>query len=162
MTIRHLLTHTSGIGYSFSSPMLANSQATARHAPKPEWEYPLLHEPGEKWTYGASTRVLGLIVEKITGEQLENYYQRRIFKPLGMNDTSWAVAADKQSRVPTNHRRVMASGRSNRGSRCPRRRRPAAWRWRPVFHCARLRPVPAHAAERRQARVGADPEAEPP
>jgi methyl acetate hydrolase len=106
MTLRHLLTHTSGIGYSFSSPILAKLQGGSPAAPKMEWEYPLLHEPGEKWTYGASTRVLGLIVEKITGEQLENYYQRRIFKPLGMKDTSWAVAADKQSRVPTNHRRV--------------------------------------------------------
>lgn len=109
MTIRHLLTHTSGIGYSFSSPVLAKLQQVATPPPappKPEWEYPLLHEPGEKWSYGASTRVLGLIVEKHTGEQLENYYQRRIFKPLGMNDTSWAVAADKQSRVPTSHRRV--------------------------------------------------------
>jgi methyl acetate hydrolase len=106
MTVRHLLTHTSGLGYSFSSPVLAKLQGPGISPPKPEWEYPLLHEPGEKWTYGASTRILGLIVEKITGEQLENHYQRRIFKPLGMNDTSWAVAAEKQSRVPTSHRRV--------------------------------------------------------
>jgi methyl acetate hydrolase len=102
MTVRHLLTHTSGIGYGFSSPVLAKLQ----QPPKLEWEIGLLHEPGEAWTYGASTRVLGLIVQKHTGEELENYYQRRIFKPLGMNDTSWAVVAEKQSRVPRNHRRV--------------------------------------------------------
>src|SRR5262249_36825967 len=60
MTLRHLLTHTSGIGYAFSSPVVARLQQGNQ---KSEWEFPLLHDPGEKWTYGASTRVLGLIVE---------------------------------------------------------------------------------------------------
>jgi methyl acetate hydrolase len=103
MTIRHLLTHTSGIGYGFSNPIVARLQ---RGTQKSEWDLPLLHDPGEKWTYSASTRVLGLIVEKIAGTQLEPYYQERIFKPLGMVDTSYAVAADKQSRVPTIHSRT--------------------------------------------------------
>src|SRR6185295_10277531 len=58
------------------------------------------------WNYSASTRVLGLIVEKITASPLEAWYQEHIFKPLGMVDTSYAVAADKQSRVPTQHNRV--------------------------------------------------------
>jgi CubicO group peptidase (beta-lactamase class C family) len=102
MTIRHLLTHTSGIGYAFSSPVVARLQQGNQ---KMEWELPLLHDPGEKWTYSASTRVLGLIVEKITGTTLETYYQEHIFRPLGMVDTSYAVAADKQFRVPLlNHR----------------------------------------------------------
>ena len=68
MTIRHLLTHTSGIGYGFSNPIEYRlTQATK----KGEWELPLLSDPGEKWNYSASTRVLGMIVEKITGEPLE-------------------------------------------------------------------------------------------
>ena len=96
MTIRHLLTHTSGIGYAFSNPIVARLQQGTQ---KMEWEIPLLSEPGEKWNYSASTRVLGLVVEKITGTTLEEYYQEHIFKPLGMVDTSFAVAADKQSRV---------------------------------------------------------------
>ncbi len=103
MTIRHLLTHTSGIGYAFSSPIVSRLQ---RGTQKSEWELPLLHDPGERWTYGASTRVLGLIVEKLTGSSLEAHYQERIFKPLGMVDTSYGVAPDKQSRVPTTHIRV--------------------------------------------------------
>jgi CubicO group peptidase (beta-lactamase class C family) len=103
MTIRHLLTHTSGIGYGFTNPIEYRlTQATK----KGEWELPLLSDPGDKWNYGASTRVLGMIVEKITGASLEAYYQQRIFKPLGMVDTSYAVPADKQSRVPTQHSRV--------------------------------------------------------
>jgi methyl acetate hydrolase len=103
MTIRHLLTHTSGIGYAFASPIVARLQKDTQ---KREWELPLLHDPGEKWTYGASTVVLGMIVEKITGSSLEAYFQERIFRPLGMADTSYAVAADKQSRVPTAYDRT--------------------------------------------------------
>jgi methyl acetate hydrolase len=103
MTLRHLLTHTSGIGYGFSSPTLTRMQQGTN---KLEWELPLLHEPGEKWTYGASTRVLGMIVEKITGTSLEAYYQERIFRPLGMTDTSYAVPADKHARVAAVHIRT--------------------------------------------------------
>jgi CubicO group peptidase (beta-lactamase class C family) len=103
MTIRHLLTHTSGIGYAFTNPIEYRlTQATKKN----EWELPLLSDPGEKWNYSASTRVLGMLVEKITGASLETYDQLRIFQPLGMVDTSYAVPAAKQSRVPTQHSRV--------------------------------------------------------
>jgi methyl acetate hydrolase len=103
MAIRHLLTHTSGIGYAFASPIVARLQEGTK---KKEWELPLLHDPGEKWTYGASTAVLGMIVEKLSGSSLEAYFQERIFRPLGMADTSFAVAADKQSRVPAAYNRT--------------------------------------------------------
>src|SRR5580704_8203583 len=103
MTIRHLLTHTSGIGYGFTNPIEYRlTQATKKN----EWELPLLSDPGDEWHYSASTRVLGMIVEKLTGEPLEAYYQEHIFKPLGMVDTSYAVPAAKQSRVPTQYSRV--------------------------------------------------------
>jgi methyl acetate hydrolase len=103
MTIRHLLTHTSGIGYAFSNPIVARLQ---RGNQKAEWELPLLYDPGEKWTYSASTRVLGRIVEKLTGSSLEACFQDRIFKPLAMVDTSYAVAPDKQPRMASVHVRV--------------------------------------------------------
>ena len=103
LTIRHLLTHTSGIGYGFSSPIVARLEKDTQ---KREWELPLLHDPGEKWTYGASTVVLGMIVEKVTGRSLEAYFQEQIFRPLGMADTSFAVASDKQSRVPATYNRT--------------------------------------------------------
>jgi methyl acetate hydrolase len=103
MTIRHLLTHTSGIGYGFTNPIEYRlTQATK----KGEWELPLLSDPGEKWNYSASTRVLGMIVEKITGASLEDWYRQHIFKPLGMVDTSYAVPAAKQSRVPRQYSRI--------------------------------------------------------
>jgi CubicO group peptidase (beta-lactamase class C family) len=103
MTIRHLLTHTSGIGYAFCNPIVARLQKGNQ---KSEWEIPLLSDPGDKWNYSASTRVLGLVIEKITGTPLETWDQEHIFKPLGMVDTSYAVAQDKQSRVSLTHSRA--------------------------------------------------------
>jgi methyl acetate hydrolase len=106
MTLRHLLTHTSGIGYAFSNPI---EKRLTEATKKGEWELPLLNEPGKKWNYSSSTRVLGMVIEKITGKPLEEVYQERIFKPLGMEDTSYAVPTDKQSRVPTQYNRVNGS-----------------------------------------------------
>ena len=103
MTIRHLLTHTSGIGYAFSNPI---EQRLTEATKKNEWELPLLSDPGTEWHYSSSTRVLGMIVEKITGTSLEDYDQQHIFKPLGMVDTSYAVPIAKQSRVPVQYNRV--------------------------------------------------------
>mgnify|MGYP003346157361 CR=1 FL=1 len=96
MTIKQLLSHTSGIGYSFTNPI---EFAMVAKTKKGEWELPLLDDPGTKFHYSASTRVLGMIVEKVTGSTLEPWYQEHIFKPLGMVDTSYAVAASKQSRL---------------------------------------------------------------
>ena len=96
MTIKQLLSHTSGIGYSFTNPI---EFALVNKTKKGEWELPLLDDPGTKFNYSASTRVLGFIVEKVTGSPLEPWYQTHIFKPLGMVDTSYAVTADKQSRL---------------------------------------------------------------
>jgi methyl acetate hydrolase len=103
MTIRHLLTHTSGIPYgAFNSIEDRLKEATKKH----EWELPLLNDPGDKWNYGPSTVVLGMIVEKITGDSLEAYFQQHIFQLLGMTDTSYAVPLAKQSRVATTHSRI--------------------------------------------------------
>jgi methyl acetate hydrolase len=103
MTIRHLLTHTSGIAYGAFNPTVDRlKEATKKH----EWELPLLNDPGDQWNYGPSTVVLGMIVEKISGESLEAYFQQHIFIPLGMVDTSYAVPLAKQSRVATKHSHI--------------------------------------------------------
>ena len=96
MTVRHLMAHTSGIGYAFCNPIVAHLQ---RGTQKSEWELPLLSDPGDQWNYSASTRVLGLIVEAVTGVSLEAWYQDKIFRPLGMIDTSYAVPESKQARL---------------------------------------------------------------
>ncbi len=103
MTIRHLLTHTSGIGYDFSN---AIEHRLLEKTKKNEWELPLLNDPGDKWNYSASTVVLGMIVEKSSGETLEAYFQKHIFVPLGMVDTSYAVPLRKQSRAVTRYSRT--------------------------------------------------------
>ena len=102
-TIRHLLTHSSGIGYGFSDPMLL--QLTTRTG-KPEVELPLLHDPGTRWTYGASTRTLGDVIEAITGSSLASFLDTRIFAPLGMRDTFYRVPDERRSRVASRHQRT--------------------------------------------------------
>lgn len=104
ITIRHLLTHTSGIGYSWSDPGLALVEK--RTGQTSETALPLVHEPGEQWTYGASTKVLGDLIEKVTGERVADFMKRRVFVPLRMKDTGWSVPASERPRVATSHRKV--------------------------------------------------------
>ena len=96
ITIRHLLTHTSGIGYGFASPTLTKIMAKTGKA---ELDLPLLFDPGESWAYGASTRVLGNVVEVISGQKIDVFHESRILGPLGMHDTSYLVPPSKYPRV---------------------------------------------------------------
>ena len=96
--IRHLLTHTSGLAYGFSNTMVAPiQQKTAKSAE----ELPLLYDPGTKWTYSGSTKVLGQVVEKVSGVPLDQFLAENFLKPLGMDDTSYVVPANKTDRVVT-------------------------------------------------------------
>jgi CubicO group peptidase (beta-lactamase class C family) len=101
ITIRHLLTHTSGIGYSFMDPRLAAIDDGRTH----QADLPLLHDPGERFAYGPSTIVLGSVIEAITGATLGAVFADRIFEPLGMADTGFAVAPDRHRRAVTVHKR---------------------------------------------------------
>jgi len=96
ITIRHLLTHTSGIGYAVGSSMLTQIVAKTK---KTELDLPLQFDPGESWAYGPSTRVLGDVVEAISGQKLDAFLESRILGPLGMRDTSYLVPAAKYARV---------------------------------------------------------------
>ena len=106
ITIRHLLTHTSGIGYGFASQTVT---ALSQKTKMTELDLPLLFDPGEGWAYGASTRVLGHVVEAISGQKIDAFLDSRILKPLGMHDTSYAVPQSKNPRV------VAVSARGNDG-----------------------------------------------
>jgi len=103
ITIRQLLTHTSGIGYSWSDPGLALVQKKTGAA---DLDLPLVNEPGAQWTYGASTRVLGHVIEKISGQTIDAFLEARILGPLGMRDTTYAVPASKTSRVVTRNQKA--------------------------------------------------------
>lgn len=104
ITIRQLLTHTSGIGYSWSDPGLAVAQK--KTGATNDSELPLVHEPGAQWTYGASTRVLGEVIEKMSGQRIDAYLDTHILAPLGMRDTTYTVPAEKYSRVVTVHQKA--------------------------------------------------------
>jgi methyl acetate hydrolase len=101
VTVRHLMTHTSGFGYPFTSAILRDFKPRAGDPAAP-----LLFEPGERWHYGTSTDWLGRLVERVSGETLEGYFRRHIFDPLEMPDTFYNVPPDKQARLAALHRRL--------------------------------------------------------
>jgi CubicO group peptidase (beta-lactamase class C family) len=113
ITIRDLLTHTSGIEYAqIGSPKMKAIYAKAGipagfvadkillgDAINKLGKLPLLHQPGERWTYGMNIDVLGYLVEKVSGKSLDQFFKERIFTPLGMNDTYFYIPAAKQNRL---------------------------------------------------------------
>ena len=101
-TIRHLLTHTAGLGYNFTSPIVRDFK------PRKGETYvagPLLFDPGEQWLYSTGIDWAGRIVETLSGKSLEVYFRDHIFGPLGMADTSYHQADDRQRRFAVVHRR---------------------------------------------------------
>ena len=71
---------------------------------------PLMHQPGERWMYNTSGQVLGILVARACGDSLESVLRRRIFDPLGMNDTGFSVAPEKLSRLTTFYRSDPQTG----------------------------------------------------
>ena len=106
VTIRHLFTHTSGLGYGFTNPTVRDFK------PRAGEEYPvgpLVFEPGERWLYSTSIDWLGRVVEKVSGLPLEDYFRQNIFTPLGMPDTSY-YRAEGQGGAPGDGQPPAADG----------------------------------------------------
>lgn len=101
-TVRQLLTHTSGLGYTFTSDILVKEMTGVQGARATR--LPLLFEPGTQWHYGESTRVLGEIIEAVSGQELAAFLEARILGPLKMDDTTYDVSAANNERVATVHR----------------------------------------------------------
>jgi CubicO group peptidase (beta-lactamase class C family) len=111
ITIKHLLTHTSGLTYQWDTKIgplyleagvthgLIQDDSVLGEKMKKLARVPLLHQPGEKFTYGLSVDVLGRVVEVVSGKTLEEFFQERIFEPLGMKDTHFFIPDDKMSRL---------------------------------------------------------------
>src|SRR5580704_3473275 len=107
VTVQHLFTHTSGLGYPFTSAIVRDFKPRAGES------YPvgpLLFEPGTRWHYGTSVDWLGRLVEKVSGLTLEDYFHSKIFVPLGMPDTFYFVPKDKEARLVPVDRRLADGG----------------------------------------------------
>ncbi len=113
ITIRELLSHTSGLGYASIGSKEANaiyakakisaglgeSNHSLLDAMSRLGTLPLMHQPGAKFTYGLNTDLLGCLVEVISGESLESFFKTRIFEPLGMKDTYFNLSQEKANRL---------------------------------------------------------------
>jgi CubicO group peptidase (beta-lactamase class C family) len=113
ITIRDLLTHTSGLGYAQigteeARAIYAKNNITAgldvsndnlSNAMKRLGGLPLIHQPGEKWTYGLNVDLLGYLVEIWSAVSLDIFFRQRIFEPLVMKDTYFNVPAQKADRL---------------------------------------------------------------
>ncbi|MET0464216.1 MAG: serine hydrolase domain-containing protein [Chitinophagaceae bacterium] len=114
ITLRDLLTHSSGVGYA----QIGSKEIRSVYAKNGIWggigvengmilgekikklgTLPLSHQPGEKWTYGLNTDILGYVVEVVSGQSLDQFFKKRIFEPLGMNDTYFYLPKEKANRL---------------------------------------------------------------
>ena len=104
VTLRHLLTHTSGYSYDLFNRNVGRymeqkglpSIATCRYD---ALKAPLVFDPGERWEYGIGIDWVGRIVELVSGQPLEAYLQANLLGPLGMHDTSFVLRPDLQARL---------------------------------------------------------------
>ena len=97
ITLKHLLTHTSGLCYDTWDEKMFRYAKNAG----PGTIGPLMFEPGTRWQYGQGCDWAGRLVESISGMTLEDYFQTRILRPLGMEDTSYILPAARFDRLVT-------------------------------------------------------------
>ena len=113
ITIRNLLSHTSGIGYWFTNQLIANdiqNDTRIDYWPKKDqikedeydWKFSVqprrVFEAGERWLYGRNLGIAGRIIEKISGQNLESYFIENIFNPLEMNSTRFNLTDQMSKR----------------------------------------------------------------
>lgn len=113
ITVRDLLTHTSGIDYAGIGSTNMKAIYAKSNIPggfgsdkmllgdkiRSLGKLPLVHQPGERFTYGLNVDVLGYLVEILSGESLDHYFHAHIFEPLGMNDTYFYLPSTKSQRL---------------------------------------------------------------
>lgn len=123
MRMIDLLRHTSGLTYGFQNR--SNIDAAHRELKLENWhggydldgfvaelgKLPLEFSPGTSWNYSVSTDVLGAVVQRVSGMSLPQFFEQRIFKPLGMNDTGFTVPAEKLDRLVDCYTLVPGKGR---------------------------------------------------
>jgi CubicO group peptidase (beta-lactamase class C family) len=110
VTLRHLLTHTSGYGYDIwnanverymrenNVPLLIDSKLSSL-------DQPMVADPGERWEYGISLDWAGMVVQAVSGMPLETFMLENLLVPAGMNDARFIIQPDRRTRLATVHRR---------------------------------------------------------
>lgn len=115
ITIRHLLTHTSGYGYDAFGENIRGvnyiEPTTSKEVMERLARVPLMHDPGERFTYGFSTDIAGYLAEVLTGKSLGTLMKERVFDPLGMKDTYFHLPKEKHSRLVKCYMRTSDSTR---------------------------------------------------
>ena len=112
ISLRHLLTHTAGFGYQFWSEPLLRYHRETRTDSLTSGELvatagvPALFDPGERWMYGISIDFVGRIVEEVSGQRLDDYFDEHILGPLGMDSTAFSLSDEMQSRLSAVHVRL--------------------------------------------------------
>jgi CubicO group peptidase (beta-lactamase class C family) len=108
MTIRHLLTHTSGLGYGltrepadsiFVRAHLYDPASTLEQFVDSVAKLPLMFSPGTRWSYSSALEVVGRVIEVISGQTLDRYLEEQLFQPLGMHETAFRHRADLDART---------------------------------------------------------------
>ena len=121
ITVRDLLTFRLGFGQMLAHPdaypilQAANELQIGMGPPNPatmpepdEWmrrlgSLPLLHQPGERWMYNTGSDVLGVLIARVSGQELPTFLRERLFEPLGMKDTGFSVPAASLDRLATSY-----------------------------------------------------------
>jgi methyl acetate hydrolase len=104
ITLRHLLTHTSGLGYEIWNPDVLRYR---EHTGIPELmscqnaalNLPLVFDPGEQWEYGIGIDWAGKAIERVSGKILQSYFEESLFGPLDMRDTGFKLTAERRTRL---------------------------------------------------------------
>jgi methyl acetate hydrolase len=108
ITLRHLLTHTAGFTYDIWNADMGRYMA---HHGIPgiiecrnvTLDTPLVADPGERWEYGISVDWAGKVVERLSGQSLEDYLREHVCGPLGMRDTAFVIGPDQRRRLAAMH-----------------------------------------------------------
>jgi CubicO group peptidase (beta-lactamase class C family) len=129
LTVHHVLTHTSGLTYGFQYQHPVDElyrRADLGNFTLPEYdldeaiarlgELPLLFEPGTRWNYSMSTDVCGALVERISGQRLDEFFRTRIFEPLGLRDTGFCAPESEVDRCSVLYACTAADRRQRAGS----------------------------------------------
>ncbi|PGH20406.1 hypothetical protein AJ80_03551 [Polytolypa hystricis UAMH7299] len=118
ITLRMLLTHTAGFGYPFSSKALCDHARPVGYdevsAHFSDFKQPLIHQPGERWEYSISIDWAGILVERVSGLSLNDYFHKYIFEPLGLKRISMFPTKEMKEKLMHLHARAPDGTLSSR------------------------------------------------